>query len=187
MWLDIQSAPVEEVRNDDENEDTTNTVSLPDVYEIVEIGSNRRCGGQGDVLSGNLGVALYWAISRREHYENKAFKISHPDANTASTASNANSHQCTNDDVLIPPTVMGSILASMVTKRASQYAFQDRRRSMTTPDVINTIGMSFESLVEEEFHEGNSDYFENWWRTGQIWYIYISFSLCIICCSIGLV
>lgn len=33
-----------------------------DVLILDEVGSPRRCGGQGDVLAGSLGVAMYWAI-----------------------------------------------------------------------------------------------------------------------------
>jgi Carbohydrate kinase len=32
-----------------------------DVYVIHEEGSPRRCGGQGDILAGCMGVASYWA------------------------------------------------------------------------------------------------------------------------------
>jgi ATP-dependent NAD(P)H-hydrate dehydratase len=33
-----------------------------DVYILREPGSPRRCGGQGDILSGSLAVALTWAL-----------------------------------------------------------------------------------------------------------------------------
>jgi ATP-dependent NAD(P)H-hydrate dehydratase len=33
-----------------------------DVYILNEQGSPRRCGGQGDILSGSLAVALTWAL-----------------------------------------------------------------------------------------------------------------------------
>lgn len=33
-----------------------------DIYSLRERGSPRRCGGQGDILSGALAVALHWAI-----------------------------------------------------------------------------------------------------------------------------
>jgi ATP-dependent NAD(P)H-hydrate dehydratase len=32
-----------------------------DVYSVKEKGSPRRCGGQGDILSGCLGTSFYWA------------------------------------------------------------------------------------------------------------------------------
>eukprot|EP01039_Chlorochromonas_danica_P002889 gene2892-3154_t len=32
-----------------------------DVYEFLETGSPRRCGGQGDLLAGSLAVALHWS------------------------------------------------------------------------------------------------------------------------------
>lgn len=32
-----------------------------DVFKLLYRGSPRRCGGQGDILAGCLGVAFYWA------------------------------------------------------------------------------------------------------------------------------
>ncbi len=32
-----------------------------DVWQLNEIGSPRRCGGQGDILAGALATALYWS------------------------------------------------------------------------------------------------------------------------------
>jgi hydroxyethylthiazole kinase-like uncharacterized protein yjeF len=34
-----------------------------DVYVVTAEGSPRRCGGQGDVLAGSLGTAIYWSLS----------------------------------------------------------------------------------------------------------------------------
>lgn len=35
------------------------------VYKLGVRGSPRRCGGQGDILAGCLGVALHWALMVR--------------------------------------------------------------------------------------------------------------------------
>jgi len=34
-----------------------------DVYVVAAQGSPRRCGGQGDILAGSLGTAIYWSLS----------------------------------------------------------------------------------------------------------------------------
>lgn len=39
-----------------------------DVLIIDEVGSPRRCGGQGDILAGSLGAAMYWAIKVGRHH-----------------------------------------------------------------------------------------------------------------------
>lgn len=43
--------------------------------------------------------------------------------------------------------ILSSILASTVVKRAAQLAFQDKKRSMTAPDVLNNIGNALDSLL----------------------------------------
>ena len=40
----------------------TGVPGVDSVYVIKENGSPRRCGGQGDILSGTLGVTFYWAL-----------------------------------------------------------------------------------------------------------------------------
>lgn len=37
-----------------------------DVFKLLYRGSPRRCGGQGDILAGCLGVAFYWASKVRD-------------------------------------------------------------------------------------------------------------------------
>jgi hypothetical protein len=44
--------------------------------------------------------------------------------------------------------VLASVLASCVVKRASRLAFEQRKRSMTAPDVLNYIGIAFEKMLE---------------------------------------
>ena len=53
----------------------------------------------------------------------------------------------------ISPTVWASILASVVTKRASRLAFRRRRRSMTAPDVIDSLGEAFDEVVGEIYDD----------------------------------
>lgn len=46
----------------DEPPTLTPVLLLSAVLECSQPGSNRRCGGQGDLLSGSLGVLLHWAL-----------------------------------------------------------------------------------------------------------------------------
>ena len=39
-----------------------------------------------------------------------------------------------------------AILASVVTRRASKLAFEEKKRAMTSPDVIVKLGAAFESV-----------------------------------------
>jgi len=82
-------------------------------------GSNRRCGGQGDVLAGSLGAILSWV----HLYQNKR--------NSASE---------------IPPVLVAAYGASMLVRECSKEAFSKHLRSTTTPDIINEIGPVFEKL-----------------------------------------
>ena len=42
--------------------------------------------------------------------------------------------------------VYASVLACVVTKRAAALAYESKKRSMTSPDVIDFIGVAFDQL-----------------------------------------
>ena len=42
-----------------------------------------------------------------------------------------------------------SLLAATITKRASQLAFSRKKRSMTSPDVIECIGEAFDRSIDQ--------------------------------------
>ncbi len=44
------------------------------VVVVKEEGSARRCGGQGDVLAGSLGVAIHWANLQAKHQQPVRFE-----------------------------------------------------------------------------------------------------------------
>lgn len=91
------------------------------VWKVVEFGSPRRCGGQGDLLAGSLGVAAFWAASK------PADPNPEPDA--------------------LPPNVLACVLSSVVVKRAAQLAFKKKFRGTTTPDILEFIADAFEKTV----------------------------------------
>ncbi|XP_068208957.1 ATP-dependent (S)-NAD(P)H-hydrate dehydratase [Palaemon carinicauda] len=86
-------------------------------------GSPRRCGGQGDILSGAAAILLYWAFG-------------------TATASQ--------EKLPFPATVIAAWGACAVTRRASGLAFTQRGRSVITSDIINFINQAFSSLFQSK-------------------------------------
>ncbi|XP_016098852.1 ATP-dependent (S)-NAD(P)H-hydrate dehydratase isoform X2 [Sinocyclocheilus grahami] len=82
-------------------------------------GSGRRCGGQGDLLSGSLGVFAHWAFS------------SPPDA-----AKGMN------------PSLVAAFGATSLTRQCNRQAFHKHSRSTTTSDMIQEISSAFKKLFE---------------------------------------
>lgn len=93
------------------------------VNEVSIFGSPRRCGGQGDILSGSVAVFSAWARL-------------YPSANKdeSSTQSSLN------------PMVLGSIAGSALLRKAASLAFEKNRRSTLTADIIKCLGMSLEDI-----------------------------------------
>ncbi|XP_047153168.1 ATP-dependent (S)-NAD(P)H-hydrate dehydratase isoform X1 [Vigna umbellata] len=98
-------------------------VSDGDTVKSVSIyGSPRRCGGQGDILSGSVAVFLSWA---RQHI----------------LAADSNSNlSCKN------PTVLGCIAGSAILRKAASLAFLKKKRSTVTGDIIECLGQSLEDI-----------------------------------------
>jgi len=85
-------------------------------------GSPRRCGGQGDILSGAVALLYYWAFRA---------------ANTSPGTS-----------LPVPPSVIASWGAAAITRTAMCTAFARQGRSTLTSDVLMTVGQSFSKLFE---------------------------------------
>uniref|UniRef100_UPI00398ECBC4 ATP-dependent (S)-NAD(P)H-hydrate dehydratase isoform X2 n=1 Tax=Pristiophorus japonicus TaxID=55135 RepID=UPI00398ECBC4 len=82
-------------------------------------GSGRRCGGQGDLLSGSLGVLAHWAfVAGKEKLDG------------------------------LNPTLVAAFGACALTRQCNYQAFQKHRRSMTTSDMIAEISTAFQKLFE---------------------------------------
>ncbi|KAJ7980105.1 ATP-dependent (S)-NAD(P)H-hydrate dehydratase [Quillaja saponaria] len=94
------------------------------VTSVSIYGSPRRCGGQGDILSGSVAVFLSWA---RQH-------ILAADPNSNSSISTKN------------PTVLGCIAGSALMRKAASLAFVSKKRSTLTGDIIECLGRSLEDI-----------------------------------------
>jgi len=96
--------------------------------EIVIVdtpGGMKRCGGQGDILSGSVGAFLAWA----KCYESGAF-----------------------GDNTMPVSrmpVLAAVGASMVTRTTSRRAFEKEGRGVVTQDMLKEIGGAFTEIFGE--------------------------------------
>ncbi|XP_050417188.1 ATP-dependent (S)-NAD(P)H-hydrate dehydratase isoform X4 [Patella vulgata] len=87
-------------------------------------GSPRRCGGQGDLLSGSMGIFTHWSHSAVESdNSNEAFEI-------------------------YGPTIGAAYAACLLTRHCNNLAFKEYQRSMTTTDMINKISEAFQFLYQ---------------------------------------
>jgi len=105
------------------NEDERKTV------EVDIEGGLKRCGGQGDILSGVTGTMLAWGTK----YEQGAFNSDHGQRVPSQ---------------LIP--LLASVGGSMVTRTASRRAFSRYGRGLVTQDILQDIGGAFAEIFGEE-------------------------------------
>ncbi|WFD18097.1 ATP-dependent NAD(P)H-hydrate dehydratase [Malassezia caprae] len=96
-----------------------------DVVECDIEGGLKRCGGQGDFLSGTLGTFLAWA-QRYEERVKAGESLAEIPANR------------------LPQ--VAALGASMVTRTASKLAFARFRRSMLANDMMSEVGPAYEHL-----------------------------------------
>jgi len=93
------------------------------ILPVTGAGSGRRCGGQGDVLSGSLGTFLCWALVAGRDVDCKIF----PEINSQRM-------------------VVAAYGACRLTKECNRRAFSIHGRSMLVTDMIEQIHNSFETL-----------------------------------------
>ncbi|KZV94672.1 carbohydrate kinase [Exidia glandulosa HHB12029] len=88
-------------------------------------GGLKRCGGQGDILSGAVGAFLAWG----KNYETGSF-----------------------GDKSIPPhriPFLAALGASTLTRTTSRLAFAERGRSVVTQDMLEYIGQAFDDVFDD--------------------------------------
>lgn len=95
------------------------TVMLTD----PSFGSNRRCGGQGDILAGLAGTYLHWI--HQANAKMGSVKIEHP-------------------------AVMAGHLAAVTTRICNELAYKERRNGMLASDMIDKIPIALDNLLGSE-------------------------------------
>jgi len=96
-----------------------------DTIEVEQEGSPRRCGGQGDLLTGCLATFVGWAVEWWKNGEGKG-----------------KSHD-------VSPLAVAGVAACSLVRHSSLLAFKKHKRSTTTPDMIQEIGAAFEELFPD--------------------------------------
>ncbi|KAJ2488172.1 hypothetical protein IWW37_004978 [Coemansia sp. RSA 2050] len=96
------------------------------VYVCNEAGGLRRCGGQGDVLSGAVVTFLAWG----EKYKSQAWK--HKD-------------EIKHEDV----TMLAAYAACMLARHASFLAYDDCGRSTQSSNVLEQVDMAFDNKFDQ--------------------------------------
>jgi len=91
-----------------------------------EKGGLKRSGGIGDILAGCIGTFVAWNTILAKQQEGTASK----ENEIGETASSGN-------DVNL---VLSCWVACSITKRATRLAFENRKRSMTAPDILEELG-----------------------------------------------
>lgn len=92
------------------------------VKSVSIYGSPRRCGGQGDILSGSVALFVSWA---RHHIHAAEGTLNISPKN---------------------PTILGCIAGSVLMRKAASLAFGNRKRSTLTGDIIECLGRSLEEI-----------------------------------------
>ncbi|CAI6004743.1 unnamed protein product [Closterium sp. NIES-65] len=106
--------------------------ATPPVFECGLFGSPRRCGGQGDVLSGSIAVFFVWARKWQQRLQEEQQQ--------GGGSSDAEMQQLVAEQLSDNPAVMAAFAGSLVVRRAAADAFAKHKRSMTTTNIIECLG-----------------------------------------------
>lgn len=110
-----------------------------DTYDqVFGIGSPRRCGGQGDILAGSLGTFLAWG-------QRAALSLTEIRNTTSLLPTDLPS-----EGEIYAASARG---AALLTRNAAKHAFAHHKRSMTTPDILQNIGVAFENLFPNTLYQ----------------------------------
>ncbi|XP_025051864.1 ATP-dependent (S)-NAD(P)H-hydrate dehydratase isoform X2 [Alligator sinensis] len=106
-------------------------------------GSSRRCGGQGDLLSGSLGVLAHWAFLAGPEKTNGYDCISDSSSQMNPLSLWQLLQKCCQN-----PFLVAAFGACSLTRQCNNQAFQKFGRSMTASDMVSEVGTAFNKLFE---------------------------------------
>ena len=123
-------------------------------YVCDEMGSPRRCGGQGDVLAGTIATFLAWStrskaaecaiVSAAMHLEDD------PDTEAALLKAVMAQNYRLNHVFASSASALAAYAGCLVTRVAARAAFDKKRRSMLAADLIETLGDTMQRLFPVE-------------------------------------
>lgn len=113
-----------------------------ETIEVDTEGGMKRCGGQGDVLSGCVGAMLAWGKCYQDGafgcvYETHVFEALEPCYRDRSIPASR-----------IP--LLGAIGGSIVTRTTSRRVYLKQGRGVVTQDMLSEIGASFAEVFGDE-------------------------------------
>ena len=124
------------------------------LYVCDELGSPRRCGGQGDVLAGTIATFLAWStrskaaecaiVSAAMHLEDD------PDTEAALSKAVMAQNYRLNHVFASSASALAAYAGCLVTRVAARAAFDKKRRSMLAADLIETLGDTMQRLFPVE-------------------------------------
>ncbi len=120
-------------------------------------GGRRRCGGQGDVLSGSIGTLLAWMHHGLRNEDLRFDPSSFPDTlfsqnrSTKKRSSISELLGCGEERMAASlEGLCASLVACHLVRCSAKKAFLKHKRSMLTPDMIAELGGVFEELFPVE-------------------------------------
>jgi len=106
--------------------------------ECCEDGSPRRCGGQGDVLSGSIATFLAWSFNNNNN-NNKS-----PQSSPGKQSNEPKSEKEKGN--VFSPTVLSAYASSLLLRSSASDAFSIHKRGTTTPNIIDRIPIVFDQI-----------------------------------------
>ena len=134
------------------------------VFKCDQTGSPRRCGGQGDLLSGVMTVFLYWAYKNRQvpcTVTRVYFKAYSSCSNTLYTFISGHLSSLLPHRAVIPPSVafgkgansaplLASYSACHLIKVCSQRTYEKHKRSMVASDILGELPNTFAEVFDKD-------------------------------------
>jgi len=128
------------------------------VQEQIEVdvqGGYKRCGGQGDVLSGCIGTILAWGKCYEDGVFGWVLSFRCGDMCWRLTAIFV-SFECREKSIVtsrIP--ILASVGGCMITRTASRISFKKMGRALVTQDMIPELGAAFSELFGDDAQYGD--------------------------------
>lgn len=123
---------------------------------ITEKGSPKRCGGQGDILSGLVGTWLAWTKLYLERSQQTTREEEDPKQTShLNSNSRGEKNQQDKDEILTTNErmIISAALGSLLARRSAYLAFKKFGRAMQSSDILNFIAEAFQVDFKDDFDD----------------------------------
>lgn len=125
--------------------------AISEQLEIDVKGGYKRCGGQGDILSGTIGTILAWG----KCYEDGVFGWDLPNLTKRYFFIDRPGFHRNGSIVTSRIPTLAAAGGCMVTRTASRFAFQKQGRALVTQDMIPELGEAFCDIFRDDAQFGD--------------------------------